>query len=237
MRTIVTVCTFILLFSSSASMQQAADDHGPESVDASNAPANVNIATHLTASEVTAGFLPIAEGATSRVNILVERVGAYRLALEHRRLPQRPAAHEQEAEVWAVIEGNATITTGGTIGGAAAPTSGSATQAPGNVFGKMIIGGTLNEMRPGDYLLIPEGEPLGRVQDELAIQLFLGLLRLSLCSLDRHRHAPVGLPSGMAVSQWPFTAGESSINSATIRAFDRRSDRREKRIDDYDFIV
>ena len=159
MRTIVTVCTFILLFSSPASMQQAADDHGPDSVDAPNAPANVNTATHLTARDVTAGFLPIAEGATNRANILVERVGAYRLALEHRRLPQRPAAHEQEAEMWAVIEGNATITTGGTIGGAAAPTSGSATQAPGNVFGKMIIGGTLNEMGPGDFLLIPEGVP------------------------------------------------------------------------------
>ena len=32
-------------------------------------------------------------------------------------------------------------------------------QAPGNVFGKMIIGGTLNEMGPGDFLLIPEGVP------------------------------------------------------------------------------
>ena len=156
MRTIVTVCSVILLFSTSASMQQAADDYGPESVDAPNAPANVNIATHLTAAE---GFLPIEEGRTNNANILVERVGAYRLALEHRRLPQRPAAHEQEAEVWAVIEGHATITTGGRIGGAAAPTSGTATQAPGNVFGKMIIDGTDNVMGPGDFLLIPEGVP------------------------------------------------------------------------------
>ena len=88
MRTIVTVCSVILLFSTSASMQQAADDYGPESVDAPNAPANVNIATHLTAAEVAAGFLPIEEGRTNNANILVERVGAYRLALEHRRLPR-----------------------------------------------------------------------------------------------------------------------------------------------------
>ena len=159
MRTIVTVCSFILLCSTPASMQQAADDHGPESVDAPNALANVNTATHLTAAEVAAGFLPIEEGRTNNANILVERVGAYRLALEHRRLPQRPAAHEQEAEMWAVIEGHATITTGGRIGGAAAPTSGTATQAPGNVFGKMIIDGTDNVMGPGDFLLIPEGVP------------------------------------------------------------------------------
>ena len=157
MRTIVTVFSFILMFSVSASMQmpQAADDHGPESVDAPNAPANVDIATHLTAAEVTAGFPEIGEGA----NILVERVGAYRLALEHRELPQRPASHEQEAEIWAVIEGTATITTGGTIMGAAAPTEGSATQAPGNVFGRTITGGTENRMGPGDFILIPENVP------------------------------------------------------------------------------
>ena len=175
MRMIVTVCSFILLFSASALMQQAADDHGPEScdscppqgaddhgpesVDAPNAPANVDIATHLTAAEVMAGFLEIEEGNSNQNNILVERVGAYRLALEHRRLPQRPAAHEQEAEIWAVIEGTATITTGGTIGGAAAPTAASATQAAGNVFGKMIIDGTENVMGPGDFLLIPENVP------------------------------------------------------------------------------
>jgi mannose-6-phosphate isomerase-like protein (cupin superfamily) len=119
----------------------------------------VDIATHLTASEVAAGFLPTDEGETNNANILVERVGAYRLALEHRRLPQRPASHEQEAEVWAVIAGNATITTGGTISGAAAGTAGTATQAPGNVFGTMIVGGTENVMGPGDFLLIPEGVP------------------------------------------------------------------------------
>ena len=159
MRTIVTVLSFTLMFSVSASMQQAADDHGPESVDAPNAPANVDIATHLTAAEVTAGFLEIEEGNTNQNNILVERVGAYRLALEHRRMPQRPAAHEQEAELWAVIEGTATITTGGSIMGAAAPTAGTATQAAGNVFGNIITGGTDNQMGPGDFLLIPENVP------------------------------------------------------------------------------
>ena len=161
MRTIVTVFSFTLMFSVSASMQmpQAADDHGPETVDAPNAPANVDIATHLTAAEVAAGFLEIQEGNSNQNNILVERVGAYRLALEHRRLPQRPASHEQEAEIWAVIEGTATITTGGTITGAAAATAASATQAAGNVFGRSITGGTENRMGPGDFLLIPENVP------------------------------------------------------------------------------
>jgi len=117
------------------------------------------VATLLSASAVKAQLAKMTEDRPTQEHTIVERVGAYRLSIEHRKLPQRPAVHEQEAEMWSVIEGTATITTGGTIEGAAAPTAGTATQAPGNVFGKMIKGGTLNRVGPGDMLLIPEGVP------------------------------------------------------------------------------
>lgn len=157
MRTIATVCSFILMLSSSASMQQApARGAGPA---APRAPANENIATLITANAIKAQLAKMTEDRPTQEHTYVERVGAYRLSVEHRKLPQRPAVHEEEGEMWVVIEGSATITTGGTIAGAAAPTAGTATQAPGNVFGKMIKGGTLNRVGPGDFLLIPEGVP------------------------------------------------------------------------------
>lgn len=156
MRTLATVCSFILMLSSSASMQAPARGTGPAE---RRAPANENIATLLSAAAVRGQLAKMTEDRPTQEYTIVERVGAYRLSIEHRKLPQRPAVHEQEAEMWAVIDGNATITTGGTIAGAAAPTAGTATQAPGNVFGKMITGGTLNRVGPGDFLLIPEGVP------------------------------------------------------------------------------
>ena len=157
MRTIATVCSFTLMLWSSASAQQApaggAAPAGPRP------PANENIATLLSAADIRAQLMKMTEDRPTQEHTVVERVGSYRLSIEHRKLPQRPAVHEQEAEIWMVIDGTATITTGGTITGAAAPTAGSATQAPGNVFGRTITGGTANRVGPGDLLLIPEGVP------------------------------------------------------------------------------
>ena len=141
MRTIATVCSFILMLSASASMQQApARGAGPAGPAEPRAPANANIATLLTANALKAQLMKMTEDRPNQEHTFVERVDAYRLSVEHRKLPQRPAVHEQEAEMWAVIDGTAT-------------------QAPGNVFGKMITGGTLNRVGPGDFLLIPEGVP------------------------------------------------------------------------------
>ena len=157
MRTLVTVCTLILMLSWSASMQQA--PAGAAAPAGPRAPANENIATLLRADAIKAQLMKMTEDRPTQEHTVVERVGAYRLSIEHRKLPQRPAVHEQEAEIWAVVEGTATITTGGTISGAAAPTAGTTTQAPGNVFGRVITGGTLNRVGPGDFLLVPEGVP------------------------------------------------------------------------------
>lgn len=155
MRLIAILCSFVLMLSSVGSIQMSAQGAATER----RPPANENIATLLTAASIRAQLMTMTEDRPTQEHTVVERVDAYRLSVEHRKLPQRPALHEQEAEIWAVIDGNATITTGGTIAGAAAPTAGTATQAPGNVFGKVIKGGTLNRVGPGDFLLIPEGVP------------------------------------------------------------------------------
>ena len=154
MRTIALVCSLALMLVSAASAQLAAQAP-PER----RAPANEGIATLLTAAEIRAQLMKMTEDRPTQEYTIVERVGAYRLSIEHRKLPQRPALHRQEAEIWAVIEGSATITTGGRIIGAAAPTAGTATQAPGNVFGKVIEGGTRHRVGAGDFLLIPERVP------------------------------------------------------------------------------
>jgi mannose-6-phosphate isomerase-like protein (cupin superfamily) len=156
MRIIATTCSFVLMLSASASMQQAgrgATPSGPR------APSNDTVATLLTSSAIRAQLMKMTEDRPTQEHTIVERIGVWRLSIEHRKLPQRPAIHQQEGEMWAVIEGTATIRTGGRIEGAAAPTAGTATQAPGNVFGKAIVGGTDHPVGPGDFLLIPENVP------------------------------------------------------------------------------
>ena len=152
MRTLGYVWSFVVLLSVSGWARQT-----PSNENARTPPANESIATRLTAEEIRAYLAKMNEDRPTQEHTIVERVGAYRFSIEHRKLPQRPAIHEQEAELWAVVEGTATITTGGKIVGAAPPSAGTATQAPGNVFGKTITGGTANKVGPGDFLLIPEG--------------------------------------------------------------------------------
>ena len=156
MRTIATVCSFILMLSSSASMQQAGRGAAPAGP---RAPSNDTIATLLTAGAIKAQLAKMTEDRPTQEATQVERVGVWRLSVEHRKLPQRPALHQEEGELWSVVEGTATIRTGGKIEGGAAPTAASATQAAGNVFGKQIVGGTDNRVGPGDFLLIPENVP------------------------------------------------------------------------------
>ena len=156
MRTIATVCSFVLILSASASMQQAGRGAAPAGP---RPPSNDNIATLVSAADLRAQLAKMTEDRPNQEHTYVERVGVWRLSVEHRKLPQRPAIHQQEGEMWAVIDGTATIRTGGKIEGAAAPTAATTTQAAGNVFGKAIVGGTDHRVGPGDFLLIPENVP------------------------------------------------------------------------------
>ena len=75
---------------------------------------------------------------------------AYRLAVDRRTPPQRPAQHAAEAEIWAIVGGNGAITTDGRIVDIV---------EDGETVGRRIEGGTVHQVAQGDFLVIPEGVP------------------------------------------------------------------------------
>ena len=75
---------------------------------------------------------------------------AYRLAVDRRTPPQRPAQHAAEAEIWAIVGGNGAITTDGRIVDIV---------EDGETVGRHIEGGTIHQVSQGDFLVIPEGVP------------------------------------------------------------------------------
>ena len=139
--TVVTVaCLGVMLLSSPVSTQEAV----PSAFDPSGA-------FHLSAADLVTAI-----ARTKRDNenaVFVDHPNAYRLAVEYRRPPQRAASHATEAELWVVMDGSATVVTGGTIvDGQLAPNS-------TNTFGPAIEGGTSQQVNKGDFLLVPEGVP------------------------------------------------------------------------------
>ena len=60
--------------------------------------------------------------------------------------------HENFADLFVVLEGRATMVTGGTVAGAK-------TINPGEIRGDSVEGGMRQEMRPGDVLHVPAGLP------------------------------------------------------------------------------
>jgi len=79
---------------------------------------------------------------------------AYRIGMEHRlpNFPQAASVHEKEAELWGVIDGSLTVTTGGKLINP---------RQNGTNWGSSegITGGTPNRVGRGDFLMIPEGVP------------------------------------------------------------------------------
>ena len=106
-------------------------------------------ATVFTAADLKAAIAklpPDRASAAARVFSLAP----YNINVE-RRLPQPQNAslHEAQAEFFYVIEGSATMLTGGTL---VAPT-----RTGTNLQGTGIEGGTRNPLKPGDFLMVPSG--------------------------------------------------------------------------------
>jgi len=78
---------------------------------------------------------------------------SYRIGMEHRlpNFPQNASVHEKEAELWSIIDGALTVTTGGKLV--------DAKQNGTNWGAKSIQGGKANRVAKGDFLMIPEGVP------------------------------------------------------------------------------
>lgn len=80
------------------------------------------------------------------------RLAPYNVNLEYRSAVGPAAVHEKEAEMFYVLDGSATMTTGGKLAGE------KRTNAE-NLTGTGIEGGTPREISKGDVLIVPQGVP------------------------------------------------------------------------------
>ena len=79
------------------------------------------------------------------------RLAPVRANLEYRASIAPAALHEKDAEVFYVIEGSATLTTGGKLV--------NETRTPGNAAGTAIEGGKDQAVSRGDFVIVPENTP------------------------------------------------------------------------------
>lgn len=80
------------------------------------------------------------------------RLAPYGVNLEYRSAVGPAAVHEKEAEMFYVLDGSATMTTGGKLAGE------KRTNAE-NLTGTGIEGGMSREISKGDVLIVPQGVP------------------------------------------------------------------------------
>ena len=90
----------------------------------------------------------------NQANVLepILELGGYDGHLEYRASVGNAALHETEAELFYVIDGSATLTTGGKL------VNGKRTDAA-NLNGSAIEGGTKRNVAKGDWILVPQNKP------------------------------------------------------------------------------
>jgi len=79
------------------------------------------------------------------------QLAPYNVSLEYRASVGNSAVHETEAELFYVIDGSATLVTGGKLT--------DATRNGANLTGKAIEGGSSRKVAKGDFIMVPEGVP------------------------------------------------------------------------------
>ena len=80
------------------------------------------------------------------------RLDQYNVSLEYRAAVANAAVHETEAELFYVVDGSATLVTGGKL------KSETRTNAA-NLSGSGIDGGLSRHIAKGDFIMVPEGVP------------------------------------------------------------------------------
>ena len=78
------------------------------------------------------------------------QLAPYNVSLEYRASVGNAAVHETEAELFYVVDGSATLVTGGTLT--------DSTRNGANLTGKGIQGGTSRKVAKGDFIMVPEGQ-------------------------------------------------------------------------------
>jgi len=159
MRTFAAVAALLVILVSAGSAQQGGfttPTDGPESAKLA-ATYDPTRATYITDADIEAAVRRLRPDGVSANGVFVERHDAssisglaYRLQIDRRRLPQNANQHRTEAEVWAIVRGTGTITTGGRI---------VETKRDGKVVSRSIEGGESRRVTKGDFVMIPEGVP------------------------------------------------------------------------------
>ena len=104
----------------------------------------------VTAAEVAALVAGTPKDRNGNGNLI--RLAPYNVNMEHRIMSQAAAVHETEAEMFYVIEGAGTLTTGGKL------KEERRTNAE-NLSGTGIEGGVSKRVAKGDWILVPAGVP------------------------------------------------------------------------------
>jgi len=159
MRTFAAVAALLMIVVSVGSAQQGGfttPTDGPESEKLA-ATYDPTRATVITDADIEAAIRRLRPDGVSANGVFVERHDpssitglAYRLQIDRRRVPQNANAHRTEAEIWAIVRGTGTITTGGKV---------VETRKDGKVVSRAIEGGESRRVSRGDFVMIPEGVP------------------------------------------------------------------------------
>jgi len=92
------------------------------------------------------------------------QLAPYNVSMEHRvNVPQNASVHDKEAELFYVIDGSATLVTGGKLV--------NPTRTGDNQSAATVEGGTAKRMGKGDFFLVPEGTPhwFSKIDGELTL--------------------------------------------------------------------
>jgi mannose-6-phosphate isomerase-like protein (cupin superfamily) len=144
MRKLVMCLAFSLLSGAAVSAQQPAAQGRPEEPK-----------LYTSASDITA---LIAKARSERkkdeprIGETILRLAPYNAALEYRASVGPAAVHDHEAEVFYVIDGSATMVTGGKL-------VGETRTNPENLAGTAIEGGESRTIAKGDFIIVPENTP------------------------------------------------------------------------------
>ena len=122
---------------------------------AQQAPAPAAGRTMVSAADVSAMIAKAKVNRKDNQALLAQsmiRLAPYNVSLEYRAAVANAAVHEAEAELFYVIDGSATLVTGGRL-------KNETRTNEANLSGSGIEGGQSRHVAKGDFVIVPEGQP------------------------------------------------------------------------------
>ena len=115
--------------------------------------AETTTGVYMSAADVAAAVAKLPKNPLASVPVF--KMGPFNVNVEHRlgspAAPQAASVHDKDAELFYMIDGTATLVTGGKLV--------EGTKDGDNWRGKAIEGGKAQKMSKGDFLLVPAGVP------------------------------------------------------------------------------